>query len=328
MDIGVACGVRQVAHSVARYESILINDACRGILQAAVSSMVEKMRAIEQVDVFCVGTCGGSPAPVVLNADSMTPDEMREVAAEFGHEAGFVMQPTDKAKADLQYRFFVPLAEMDMCGHGTLGTTWLLAKKGRLKPGEVRIETKSGIVLGRISDTGAVAISQPAATIAVIDARYRAGIIKVLGLTERDLLDLPLLNATTSRTKTLIPLASPVVLNDLKPDFDALKALCERIGSTGLYPFACDLEDERTYHARQFPAASGYPEDAATGTAATALLYGLKHWGLIGLRRTIRVRQGDAMGRPSRMAVTLADHANTTAGCWLSGEVRLSDRAA
>ena len=283
------------------------------------------MTAVEHVNVFCIGARGGNPSPVVLNADRMTSDEMRSIAAACGHEAGFVMAPSDKRKADLQYRFFVPLAEMDMCGHGTLGTTWLLAKKGRLKPGEVRIETKSGIVRGRISDTGAVAISQPPATITAVDASHRTEIIAVLGIAEKDLLDLPLINATTSRTKTLIPLASPNVLNELKPDFARLQALCERLGSTGLYPFACDLEDERTYHARQFPAASGFPEDAATGVAATALLYGLKHWGLIGLRRTIRVRQGEAMGCPSRLAVTLADHADEAAGCWLSGEVRMSD---
>ena len=290
--------------------------------------MVEQMPAVEQVNVFCVGARGGNPAPVVLDADKLTADEMRGIAAACGQEAGFVLAPSDKQKADLQYRFFVPLAEMDMCGHGTLGTTWLLAHKGQLKPGEVRIETKSGIVRCRISDTGEVAISQPAAKISVVDARYRTAVLDVLGIAERDMLDLPLLNATTSRAKTLIPLSSPLVLNDLKPDFSRLKSLCETLGSTGLYPFACDLEDERTYHARQFPAASGFPEDAATGVAATALLYGLKHWGLIGLRRTIRVRQGDAMGCPSRMAVTLADHADALAGCWLSGEVRLADQAA
>lgn len=286
------------------------------------------MPPVEHVEVFGVGAKGGNPAPVVLDAERMSADEMRGIAAAYGHEAGFVLPPTDAGKADLRYRFFVPLAEMDMCGHGTLGTTWLLAKKGKLKPGEVRIETRSGIVRCRISDTGEVAVAQPAAKINVIAADKRAEIISLLGITERDLLDLPILNATTSRTKTLVPLTSPLVLNALQPDFSKMRAFCEAIGSTGLYPFACDWDDERTYHARQFPAASGFPEDAATGVAATALLFGLKHWGLIGARRTIRVRQGDAMGRPSRMAVTLADAADTSAGCWLSGEVRLAGSSA
>ena len=290
--------------------------------------MAHQTCTVEQVDVFCAGPGGGNPAPVVLDADQLTDDEMRSVAAAYGHEAGFVLKPTDARKADLRYRFFVPLAEMDMCGHATLGATWLLAKKGRLKPGEVRIETNSGIVRARIAETGAVAISQPPAKVTPVAASHRAALLGVLGLAERDLLDLPLLNAATSRVKTLVPLTSPVVLNGLTPDFARMRAVCEAVGTTGLYPFACDWDDERTYHARQFPIASGYAEDAATGVAATALLYGLKHWGLIGTRRTIRVRQGDAMGRPSRMAVTLAGHADAAAGCWLSGEVKFSGASA
>jgi trans-2,3-dihydro-3-hydroxyanthranilate isomerase len=286
-----------------------------------------KRCSIEHVAVFCIGERGGNPAPVVLDAAGMSPDEMRAVAAAFGHEAGFVLPPTDRAKADLRYRFFVPVAEMDMCGHATLGTTWLLARKGKLPPGEVRIETNSGIVRARISDTGEVAVSQPSATIKELGDDARRAVAEVLGLRECDLLGLPLLNATTSRTKTLVPLADPAILGGLTPNFDDLRAVCEQIGSTGLYPFACDWEDERTYHARQFPAASGIAEDPATGVAATALFYGLRYWGLIGLRRTIRVRQGDALGRPSRMAVTLADTKDDGAGCWLSGDVRVTDGA-
>ncbi len=145
----------------------------------------------------------------------------------------------------------------------------------------------------------------------------------MLGIDERDTLDLPIVNASTSRVKTLIPLVSPMVVNALRPNWSRMEALCDAIGSTGLYPFACDWDDERTYHARQFPKASGYPEDAATGVAATALIYGLQHYGLIGTRRTIRVRQGEAMGRPSRLAVTLAEASDGNVGCWLSGDVRL-----
>lgn len=276
------------------------------------------------VDVFVAGNRGGNPAPVVLDAKGLSSDEMREVAATYGHEAGFVLPPSDPARADVQYRFFVPRHEMEMCGHATLGTTWLLARKGALKPGEVRVETLSGIVRTRISENGSVAVAQPKGEVSEVDPKFRGDILDVLGVTERDMLDLPILNASTSRVKTLVPLASPLVVNQLKPDFSRMEDLCERIGSTGLYPFACDFDDERTYHARQFPKSSGYPEDAATGIAATALIYGLRQYGLIRSRRTIRVRQGEAMGRPSRLAVTLADGKDGSVGCWLSGDVRLA----
>jgi PhzF family phenazine biosynthesis protein len=276
------------------------------------------------VDVFVAGSGGGNPAPIVLDAGQLSSEDMRGIAEEYGHEAGFVLPPTDPKSADIRYRFFVPRHEMDMCGHATLGTTWLLAKSGRLKPGDVKVETLSGVVHTRISDTGAVAIAQPKATVAEIAPKHRQEILDVLGIQDSDTLDLPFLNASTSRIKTLVPLVSPTTVNALTPDFARMEALCEAIGSTGLYPFACDWDDERTYHARQFPKASGYPEDAATGVAATALIYGLKHYGLIGTRRTIRVRQGEAMGRPSRLAVTLADGKDGSIGCWLSGDVRMA----
>jgi PhzF family phenazine biosynthesis protein len=273
------------------------------------------------VNVFTAGTRGGNPAPITLDADGLSDRDMQGIAKKFGHEAGFVLKPSDPRRADVRYRFFVPRHEMDMCGHGTLGTTWLLAKEGRVSPGVVRVETASGVVNVRVSDKGDVALSQPSGKVTAVPDRHRAAILDVLGIAERDLLDLPIVNAATSRVKTLVPLASPLVVNRLAPDFERMEAVCEAIGSTGLYPFACDWDDERTYHARQFPKASGFPEDAATGVAATALLFGLRHFGLIGTRKTIRVIQGEAMGRPSRMAVTLADGRDPLVGCWLSGEV-------
>jgi trans-2,3-dihydro-3-hydroxyanthranilate isomerase len=264
----------------------------------------------------------GSPAPVTLDADDLSTEDMQALAARYGHEAGFVLRPTDPKRADVRYRFFVPRHEMDMCGHATLGTTWLLNKLGRLKPGDIRIETLSGVVHARVSPSGEVAISQPKGQVTVVNEDHRAEIMEVLGITAADMLNLPIVNASTSRVKTLVPLTSPAIVNALKPDFSRMEALCAKIGSTGLYPFACDWEDERTYHARQFPRDSGYPEDPATGIAASALIYGLQHYGLIGTRRTIRVRQGEAMGRPSRIAVTLANAQDLDAGCWLSGDVR------
>lgn len=276
------------------------------------------------VEVFPAGPGGGNPAPVTMEADGLSADEMRHIAERHGHEACFVLKPTDPNKADIRYRFFVPRHEMEMCGHGTLGTTWLLAREGRLKPGDVRVETLSGVVRTRIADSGEVAVGQPPAKVTEVPAALRAEILDVLGISERDTLDLPILNAATARVKTLVPLTSPHVVNALTPDFARMDDLCTRIGSTGLYPFACDWDDERTYHARQFPKSSGYAEDAATGIAATALIFALRHYGLIRSRRTIRVRQGEAMGRPSRLAVTLADARDPDVGCWLTGSVRLA----
>jgi PhzF family phenazine biosynthesis protein len=125
--------------------------------------------------------------------------------------------------------------------------------------------------------------------------------------------------------KTLIPLRSVAFLDGLEPDFARMEALCERIGSTGLYPYATADATARIFDARQFPKASGYPEDAATGIAAAALLFGLLENGQARVsEEPITVRQGRAMGRPSAITVRFRhDESGKMIGCWLSGHVTM-----
>ena len=64
------------------------------------------------VIVFAAGPGGGNPAPITLDADTMTAKEMQAVAAAYGHEAAFVLSPPPGC--DLSLRFFVPRHEMEM----------------------------------------------------------------------------------------------------------------------------------------------------------------------------------------------------------------------
>src|SRR5580704_10515602 len=65
-----------------------------------------------------------------------------------------------------------------------------------------------------------------------------ADILDVLGITSNELAHFPIQNACTSRVKTLIPLKDVAVLDGLRPDYRRMEELCERIGSTGPYPYA------------------------------------------------------------------------------------------
>ena len=280
--------------------------------------------AIELVSVFAAGPGGGNPAPVILDATGLSDAEMRAVAKTYGHESVFVLPPPDAA-SDFRFRFFVPNHEMEMCGHATVGAVWLLQQLGRLPQGEIRIATLSGIVQARATWTG-IEISQPRGKLeALPDAdRSIAEILSVLGIDRSALGPWPIWNASTSRMKTLIPLNSMAMLDGLSPDFARMEQVCEKIGSTGLYPFAVSDAEGRVFDARQFPKSSGYPEDAATGIAAAALAFGLLEMGLVGAGGPpVRVRQGRAMGRPSEIRVRFqVDSAGTVQGCWLGGEVR------
>jgi len=275
------------------------------------------------------GGRGGNKTTVGIDAGQLSDAEMQSIAHRMGHESGFVRPPPD-ASFDFAFRFFVPKHETEMCGHATVGALWVLRRLGRWPAGRDRVAvwTKSGRVNGRLVDPGTpaegVAISQPKGHVSPLpDPAAQTGrIASVLGITEADLAPVPIRNAATSRVKTLIQLKSPDAVNALKPDFTRMESLCEEIGSTGLYPYAIVDREQRVFEARQFPKSAGYPEDPATGIAATALTCALAEQGLIPLdERPIRILQGRAMGQPSELRVSLQISDGRVSGCWLTGLV-------
>jgi PhzF family phenazine biosynthesis protein len=281
------------------------------------------------VSVFAAGPNGGNPAPIAFDAAGMTDAEMQQIARSHGHESGFILPAPEGTDYDFEFRFWVPNHEMSMCGHATIGCVWLLDNLGRLPGKDLKILTKSGKVdarvVGHAEDGAKVEISQPKGVIEPLpdEDASRAEIISVLGISASDLAGHPIQNARTSRVKTLVPLKSEATLSGLKPDFSRMEEVCTRIGSTGLYPYAVLDSDKQIFDARQFPQSSGYPEDAATGIAASALSFGLLENGMVEKSaRQITIHQGRAMNRPSAISVRFDMRDGHADGCWIGGAVR------
>jgi len=285
-------------------------------------------RDVQVVTVFGDDPSGGNPAPVVLDATGMSDADMQAVARESGHESVFVLPAPDGSPADATFRFWVPAHEMEMCGHATVGAVWLMEHLGQVDRDELSISTLSGDVRARVrrhvDGTHDVAVSQPPGRIDVLTGDGVDEVLDVLGIDAGRLADRPVVNATTSRAKTLVPLDGVETLTTLSPDLDRVEQVCTDIDSTGLYPYAVVDAERQEFEARQFPRSSGYPEDPATGIAAAALAFGLLDAGLVeASERPITIHQGRAMGRPSTMTVRFMIDAGQPVGCWLGGGVRL-----
>ena len=283
------------------------------------------MATVDMVRVFTCEGKGGNPCPIVIDAEAMSPEAMQALARKFGLECGFVRFPPS-ADFDHTFRFWVPNQEMEMCGHATIGALWVLATKGLASAPEVRISTRSGPVAGFISsDTNAtprIAITQPSGKVVSLNREQDEDVLRALGVSRSDLLDLPIQNAVTSRVKTLVPLKDVERVNALKPNTDAVGEVCTKIGSTGLYPFSVIDRESQRFEARQFPRSSGYPEDAATGIAAAALAFGLLRSGLVRSNADpIRIYQGRTMGHLSEIEVRLGFANDQALGCLLGGAV-------
>lgn len=300
-------------------------------------------REIHLVNVFpsnSTGGPGGNLAPVVLDAEGLTEDDMKAVARQHERESAFVFMPNPAdSGVDFTLRFFVPEHEMEMCGHATVGTAWAMQSLGMVEKGKedrgLRFSTKSGVVSTRSVKGGEgegdgdgemqVFVSQPQGTVEDVSSEEQIEkILSVLGITRDQLAPgRAIQNACTSRVKTAIPLKDVDFLNALQPDFSKMKSLCEELGSTGLYPYAIitGQGDRLEVEARQFPKASGYPEDAATGIAAAALTYSLEKNGLLRVGEEVVIYQGRAMGFLSRINVKLENDM-----CWIGGRCAWENR--
>lgn len=276
--------------------------------------------------VFSDGPGGGNPAPVFLDADSMTDGEMQKAAADLGEEAVFVMK-ADKADCDFRLRYFVPDHELTLCAHDSIGAVTVLQKEGRLPGMSVKLETGAGTVTAELEETekGVLVMLEQFLPEFRAEVPAPADLARALRIPETDLAvspEMPAECASTSRFKLMVPVKSREVLDSLKPDFELLWSLCDASGTSGFYVFARDPEKADTCYARQFPCRSGYDEDAATGIAAAALgAYWVKHRLAPvqeGFNR-LHVYQGHAMGRPSYLAADIHVKGGETDGTRVCG---------
>ena len=249
---------------------------------------------------------GGNPCPVTLYADDLSTEERQALTAQFGQEAAFLSAPS-RPDCDIKAQYFVPDHEMGMCVHATVGSTVVLVEKGLFDRSPVVFETPFGPVPVDWERKD----GQIEASVNQFPPRFlkkapsREELCRALGITPDQLADGPVESAATSRFKLLIPLVSKEAVYGLDPDYEYLWELCERCETTGFYPFAAaPAEGENVFYARQFPLRSGYPEDPATGVAASALSAYLVKNRLIPVTEgwnRITVLQGEAMGKPSRI---------------------------
>ncbi|MET3508081.1 PhzF family phenazine biosynthesis protein [Halalkalibacter oceani] len=222
---------------------------------------------------------------------------------QFGHELAFVK--ATRSDCDHKLRFFVPLHEMEMCIHATIGSITVLVSRGMIKHSPTVIETKLGPIKVEWEINGSnvdVCVEQFSPQFMNVNPT-KDEVAKALNISTDALADFPIQSVSTSCYKLIVPVTSTDVLHNLQPDFDYLWKLCDEFNTTGFYPFALEPESGWSVQARQFPKRAGYNEDPATGVAACALgAYLTANKVFSPLKagwNSYRIIQGVAMERPS-----------------------------
>ncbi|MEM8931020.1 MAG: PhzF family phenazine biosynthesis isomerase [Acidobacteriota bacterium] len=260
---------------------------------------------LRRLAAFTIDPSGGNPAGVWIGDSLPDSDSMQRIAAEVGFsETAFVAPATGFERT---IRYFSPLAEVSFCGHATIATGVALGDGHG--DGTYRLATSVGevpVVVDqrdgqRQASLTSVEPTHTAAPDALVDTALAA-----LGWSRADLDPaIPPARAYAGAWHLVLAVGTAERLADLDYDFDALKALMLDDGLTTLQ--LVWRESAEVFHARNPFPVGGVVEDPATGAAAAALGGYLRAAGLVDAPTTLTIRQGETMGRPSRLSVTIPE---------------------
>ncbi len=226
------------------------------------------------VDAFTGGRERGNPAVVILLERLMSDRELQQIAFELGvSETAFVRRVGDS----WSLRWFTPTVEIDLCGHATLATLHVLLSELGVPDEEFYFQTRSGVLSGRRSREGMLAIDLPRSYI--------------------EPLDTSVMNGTLGPLREVFQAGAQTVLAVVE-DYDTLCGLAVDPMSLFLVPssmiiVACEGGPDVDVSIRVFAPRLGLPEDPVTGSAMCAIApWWVERVG----SPTVSVRQASARG--------------------------------
>jgi trans-2,3-dihydro-3-hydroxyanthranilate isomerase len=262
------------------------------------------------VDVFAPRALSGNPVSLVPDADRLTVPQMQAIAREFNQsETTFIVEP-DLDEADWQLRSFTPIgAEVGGAGHYALGAGLWLAE-ARLPHDQTRFVLQIGrnllpVEIDRGADGVVVSVDQLAPQVGAV-VQDRPELAAALGIDVADLADEDAVVISTGAGHLLAPVRASEVVDRVQPDPHRLLAVLGAVDGEGCYVYSRQDTDEVNAYARFFNPTMGISEDPATGTAAGPLAARFVADGVVPDGSTVIVEQGHALGRPSRLLVTVA----------------------
>ena len=204
-----------------------------------------------QVDAFTGKLFGGNPAGVCPLDSWLDYDVMQAIAAENNlAETAFFVAGPDR----FHLRWFTPTTEVDLCGHATLASAWVLFEKLGLKGDEVSFDTRSGILTVKKSD-GLLAMDFPARPGA--PASMSAALSAGLGIKSGEVLQ---------ARDCMVVLDSEEAVRAVKPDFAELM----KVDTFGIILTGPGKGVD--FVSRFFAPRMGVPEDPVTGSSHCTLI--------------------------------------------------------
>lgn len=203
-----------------------------------------------QVDAFAEKVFTGNPA-VVCPLENWLPDAvLQNIAMENNlSETAFYVNEKD----DWRIRWFTPTVEVDLCGHATLATAFVMFHHEGVSGNSISFQSRSGVLV--VTKEGdKLTLDFPVDTIQKIEATATL-----------QCFDEPVVEIYKGKTDYLYVFESEEKVKNCRPDF----ARIAKIGGRGAIITA--KGNEVDFVSRFFGPQAGVDEDPVTGSAHTTL---------------------------------------------------------
>jgi len=208
---------------------------------------------IFQIDAFTDTVFSCNPAAVCILDSWLATPLMQQIAAENNlAETAFVVKNNNR----YEIRWFTPEVEVDLCGHATLASAFVLFNYFIQNADTINFySSRSGTLTVEKSDDSYLIMDFPADVLTEVDSI--SALNKALGIKPK--------HTFKGKTDYLLICENQKEIEHIKPDFFEL----DKIEARGVIISA--KGNEVDFVSRFFAPQSGIPEDPVTGSAHTTL---------------------------------------------------------
>ena len=208
-----------------------------------------------QIDAFANKLFGGNPAAVIPLTAWLDEVLMQQIALENNLSETVFIVPAAKSETDYEIRWFTPEVEINLCGHATLASAYVLFNILGFGKAEIKFSSKSGIL--KVKKDGDLIVMDFPSWKPERFTDYPAELSQILGGAE--------IVGVYKHRDILVELTNEDAVKNCAPDFSLMKKHIDKMIITA-------PGNHVDFVSRFFAPGAGIDEDPVTGSAHSQLI--------------------------------------------------------
>ncbi len=209
-----------------------------------------------QADAFTKKLFGGNPAAVIPLDKWLDDALMQQLAVENNLSETVFFVPAATAAADYDIRWFTPAVEINLCGHATLASAYILYSRLGFNKPSLKFNSKSGVLTITKKEDGIITMDFPSWKPERLND-YDASLSAILGGAE--------IVGVYKYRDFLVELQNEAAIKNCQPDFTLMKKHFDKMIITA-------PGKNVDFVSRFFAPGAGVNEDPVTGSAHSQLI--------------------------------------------------------